>query len=308
MSRLVGPRGVVCAFEASRRIVDKCQYNLCRNGCTNVQVFHCAVYHTSYEVVKIYAGAQLNDSLIASNTPGREYDLIKTIALDDFVAHSGLVPDLIKMDIEGTEYEALCGMPKLLENTRPHLILEQQPSDMRCHDLICSVGYIAVDLLTYRTIRSESDFSPGTAVANILFIHESRIDQTPYAPPLQREAVMTIPGRAFKVAADGSRELAEQIRLGPGRFLIELDFSADGTDNEVMTGVEADGRPIFRYHTNTYFISTSYRQWVIALHSEHALNIYFRFLNGTRDGTLDFRSVEISRVTNFDDVPPPLVE
>jgi hypothetical protein len=30
-SRLVGPKGIVCSFEASRRIVDKCQYNLIDN-------------------------------------------------------------------------------------------------------------------------------------------------------------------------------------------------------------------------------------------------------------------------------------
>src|SRR5258708_30491234 len=33
MSRLVGPRGVVCAFEASRRIVDKTHWNLVQAGC-----------------------------------------------------------------------------------------------------------------------------------------------------------------------------------------------------------------------------------------------------------------------------------
>ena len=36
MSRLVGLRGIVCSFEASRRIVDKTQHNLVANAATRI--------------------------------------------------------------------------------------------------------------------------------------------------------------------------------------------------------------------------------------------------------------------------------
>jgi hypothetical protein len=39
MSRLVGPRGIVLAFEASPRIIDKTHYNLVKAGCHNVTCF-----------------------------------------------------------------------------------------------------------------------------------------------------------------------------------------------------------------------------------------------------------------------------
>ena len=63
MSRMVGPKGVVCAFEASPRIIDKTQRNLVLSGCNNVQLFHNAIYHTSGQTVKIYLGDHLNDSI-----------------------------------------------------------------------------------------------------------------------------------------------------------------------------------------------------------------------------------------------------
>jgi len=63
MSRLVGPRGTVCAFEASPRIVAITLDNLVSGGCSNVQLYHRAIYHTSHQPVAIYAGLHLNDSL-----------------------------------------------------------------------------------------------------------------------------------------------------------------------------------------------------------------------------------------------------
>ena len=109
MSRLVGPKGVVCSFEASRRIVDKCQYNLVVNGCHNSQLFHCAVYSRSGETLKIYHGTHLNDTVVQELANTQNYDTVETVSLDDFVAELGLHPKVIKMDIEGAEYDALLG-------------------------------------------------------------------------------------------------------------------------------------------------------------------------------------------------------
>ena len=309
MSRLVGTRGVVCAFEASPRIVDKCQYNVVTNGCSNVQLFDCAVWHKSNEIVKIYAGPDLNDSLfpIDAGSAVEAFD-VKTVALDDFVGYTGLVPSLIKMDIEGAEFDALTGMNRTLSQAQPHLVLEQQPNDMRCHELLTNLGYQAIDLATYRVIESREDFLPETEVANVLFIHHTRAAKTPYQAPFPRELVTTVGGDAFKVEPDGTRTLFEPLALGPGRFICETDFSAEGRDNEVMAGVEANGSPIFRYHTNSHFLSTSYRQWVIALERPRSIRFFFRFLNETTDRTLDFRGVTVYRLTSFDKVAFPLVD
>src|SRR5262249_21666452 len=79
MPRLVGLCGVVGLFEASRRIVDKCQYNLVVNGCHNTQLFHRAVFSRSGEVLKIYHGTHLNDTIVPAlaDTPG--YDRVETV-------------------------------------------------------------------------------------------------------------------------------------------------------------------------------------------------------------------------------------
>lgn len=296
MSRLAGPRGIVCSFEASRRIVDKCQYNLVVNGCHNTQLFHQAVFSRSGAILKIYHGSHLNDTVVAAHANTANYDTVETVALDDFVAHFDLHPKLIKMDIEGAEYDALLGARQTLERDQPILILEQQPSDMRCCDMLRALGYVGIDLATYQEIASASDFPPGVDLANVLFIHRSSIDQMPYRLPIARQQVHRLEKGDFRVTADRSVDLRQPFELDAGRYLVRSEFTAQGSGNEAFAGVEADGAMIFRYHTNTRFLSTAYRDWVIDLPRRQSINLFLRFLNGTSDPTLDFRGAVIYRI------------
>src|SRR5215468_2917357 len=148
MSRVVGPRGIVCAFEASPRIIDKTHYNLVKAGCHNVTLFHKAVWHTTGELLNIAAGTHLNDRIAAAATGM----VARSVALDDFAAAGDFHPSFVKMDIEEAEFDALRGMPRLLREVRPVLVLEQSPADMRCHELLAAAGYSAVDLATYAPI------------------------------------------------------------------------------------------------------------------------------------------------------------
>lgn len=299
MSRLVGPRGIVCSFEASRRIVDKCQYNLAVNGCHNSQLFHRAVFNRSGEMLKIYHGSHLNDTVVAEYANTANFDMVETVALDDFVAHFGLHPKLIKMDIEGAEYDALLGAQQSLADDRPILVLEQQPGDTRCLDMLKGLDYVGIDLATYQEIASAADFPPGVDLANVLFIPRSLVDQTPYRLPIPRRLVHTVEKADFHVGDDRSVRLQQPLELEAGRYLVRTQFTAQGTDNEAMAGIEADGATIFRYHTNSRFLSTAYRDWVIDLPRRQSIDIFLRFLNGTTDPTLDFRAAEIYRIDSL---------
>lgn len=109
MSRMVGPRGIVCSFEASSRIVDICQKNIVMSGCNNVQIYHVAVYSKSNEIVPIYLGDHLNDSIYSRGNETSAFN-VNTLALDDFINFTNLVPNLVKIDIEEAEFDAVVGM------------------------------------------------------------------------------------------------------------------------------------------------------------------------------------------------------
>ncbi|MGA1623614.1 MAG: FkbM family methyltransferase [Synechocystis sp.] len=305
MSRLVGPRGVVCAFEASPRIVDKTQRNLVLSGCHNTQLFHQAVYHTSGETVKIYLGSHLNDSIYSEHGTGSTYE-VKTIALDDFVGYTNLVPNLLKMDIEGAEFDALQGFETTLKTAKPHLILETQREDTRCLDFLRALGYIAIDLNTYQEVKTVDDYPVGVDIRNNLYIHGDRLAETLYKPPFTFEQQVSITAGDFQQTSNGSAHLKQLINLPKGRYLIDMDFQAEGKSNDLMCGVTVNDKVIFRYHAYSQLLASSYRDWVINLPEAAAINLYFEFQHGTQDETLTIAGAKITRITDFDQQPAAL--
>jgi FkbM family methyltransferase len=303
MSRLVGPRGIVCAFEASSRIIDKTHYNLVKAGCSNVTLFHKAVWHTSGAMVNIAAGSHFNDRIEEAPT-GMS---VRTLALDDFAAAGDFRPSFIKMDIEGAEFDALRGMTRLLREARPVLVLEQSPHDMRCHALLTDAGYLAIDLASYDRISTKQDFRPGTSVANVLFVPQDAAAQNPYCDCSDRDTIATLPAGRFAIAANGDVSLPESLELPPGRYIIRADFTAEGADNEVLAGVETDDDVIFRYHTHTRFMAESYTDWPIQLDHRTRIKPYLRFVRGG-DPSLKWNGATVLHLPAFDRYDPPVIE
>lgn len=67
-----------------------------------------------------------------------------SIALDDVAfGGSAFVPDFIKMDIEGGEFDALRGARAILERRRPDLLIEthSRQVEMDCLDYVRALGY-----------------------------------------------------------------------------------------------------------------------------------------------------------------------
>ena len=66
------------------------------------------------------------------------------LALDDSAfAKDGFVPDLVKLDVEGNELNALRGAERLLRERRPHLVVETHSEQLEsgCAELLVSHGY-----------------------------------------------------------------------------------------------------------------------------------------------------------------------
>jgi FkbM family methyltransferase len=303
MSRLVGPRGIVVAFEASPRIIDKTHYNLVRAGCNNVTLIHKAVWHTSGALVNMASGSHLNDRIEESAT-GMP---VRTVALDDLAAAANFRPSFVKMDIEGAELDALRGMTRLLREARPVLVLEQSPDDMRCHALLSDAGYLAIDLASYQRISVKQDFRPGTSVANVLYVQRDAAANNPYFNGPAPETIATLAADRFAIAGNGDISLPESLELPPGRYIICANFTADGTDNEVFAGVETDGEVIFRYHTHTRFMAESYTDWPIQLDRRTRIKPYLRFLRGV-DPSLKWNGAIVLHLPGFDRFDPPVIE
>jgi FkbM family methyltransferase len=304
MSRLVGPRGIVLAFEASPRIIGKTHYNLVKSGCHNVTLFHKAVWHRSGDLVNMAPGDHLNDRIEEGSRAGMT---VRTIALDDIAFAGDFRPSFIKMDIEGAEFDALRGMQRLLAEVRPVLVLEQSPDDMKCHSLLTKSGYRAVDLATYKQIRNESDFDRKSGVANVLFVPQETSGDSPYFSDAPAVEVTVLTAEMFERSANGDVNLKAPLELSNGRYLFRARFTAQGRDNEIFAGIEVDGEVVFRYHANTAFMADSYRDWVIHLERPGKVAPYLRFVAGG-DDTFRWHGVEVFRLPAFDGFARGIVE
>ena len=109
-----------------------------------------------YNLHSFGINANLNASYVNSIT-----DLRKYISCDYYAEKSALLPDVIKIDIEGWEVEALKGMNKTLHK-KPLLFVEVHPKDIPSisdenHEFIFNylldLGYSVVQLINFRNFN-----------------------------------------------------------------------------------------------------------------------------------------------------------
>jgi FkbM family methyltransferase len=180
-SNWVGSRGRVVAYEPDPTNLKLLQRNLELNGCENAAVRPVALSNRSgrhlFSVDRVTRstghlgpGATYGETIFGT---GKE-DLISVVAstLDDEVSEYG-APNLIKMDIEGGEYDALTGGILTLQNHRP-LIVSELNTWTREHSKVTEKAVQTIkylDRLSYSLwdldtgIRFEPDFIPWMFLA-----------------------------------------------------------------------------------------------------------------------------------------------
>jgi FkbM family methyltransferase len=127
-ARLVGETGHVHSFEPGEATRALLKANVQRNGFANVAVHGEALAEHTGEV-RFYPSALASNSGISSIIPpgeGAAFTTVPSSTLDDFVAGIGNPRiDLIKMDIEGAEVQAIRGGSRVLGSVDgPALIFE----------------------------------------------------------------------------------------------------------------------------------------------------------------------------------------
>jgi len=130
-SRAVGQTGRVIVFEPNPANAAAIRQNLALNHLSNVAVVEIGLGAGPETKTLVYdpndsaAGSmnrQIQARLLAA--PHRQID-IAVQALDDYFDANRLpAPDLVKIDVEGMEYDVLRGMQKMLRTPKPPLFIE----------------------------------------------------------------------------------------------------------------------------------------------------------------------------------------
>lgn len=120
LARLVGPDGLVVAFEPDTGVARRLRRHLAMNSLDNVQVQEVAAWSRAGRLV---FGIRPDDRGRVHARVGDGSGEVECVALDD-VLPGGPAPQLVKIDVEGAEVEVLRGAGELLGAHGPVVVCE----------------------------------------------------------------------------------------------------------------------------------------------------------------------------------------
>jgi FkbM family methyltransferase len=130
LANRVGHSGRVVAFEANPETADVLRDVVRLNNWENVRVENVAVGATegtlSFLIVEGCSPAQ-RVFVEEQGTP----EQVRQVSIDDYVRATGLVPDVVKVDVEGYEFNVVKGALQTLDEHSPALCIEIHPRRMK---------------------------------------------------------------------------------------------------------------------------------------------------------------------------------
>jgi len=145
-SQLIGETGLVYAFEPYPENVQNLLCHLRINQVRNCRVVQAALNETTSLSGFTFERGKLQNALTG---PWDSSLIVSTLSIDEAVALYGLKPpDLLKIDVEGTESRVLCGAKRVLETHNPilFLALHDEEQKEKCFNFLMSAGYQPYDL------------------------------------------------------------------------------------------------------------------------------------------------------------------
>lgn len=135
-SRLVGATGQVVAIEPSPALASLIRYHCRINRVNSIAIEEFAVADSS-GIADFFIHNQgissinsLFESAVAREAPSEspvDKIYVRTRSLDDYCASRKLIPDLIKIDVEGAELLVIKGASRILSKHKPTLIIAVHP-------------------------------------------------------------------------------------------------------------------------------------------------------------------------------------
>lgn len=146
LSATIARKGMICSFEPAPAVFQHLKKNIAENNFENIRLIQSAVGGRTGKAM-IYLADEKNIGMSSLIQPenysgiAAETD-VQTI--DHWIAESGLTKtDLIKIDVEGSEYDVLMGMTNTIRNFKPVIILESNPDTLKLF------GKTAEDLIDF---------------------------------------------------------------------------------------------------------------------------------------------------------------
>jgi FkbM family methyltransferase len=170
---LGGPRSRVVAFEPQKRVASMLRRTVDLNGARNLELVEAACGDQDGRVALATPSDPRNTGLAtlrAGQVPGTTTATVPILRIDRFCAERRLAPDLMKIDVEGTEDAVLRGSAGLLTDGLPrYVVCEVWPQTREAViDFMASHGYRSWGIGADGSLRPLSE--PTAGWTNVCFV------------------------------------------------------------------------------------------------------------------------------------------
>lgn len=121
--------GTVCVFEMDFNCIDLIKKNIELNKLKNINIYNVAVSDSSGSVTIPDLKVPDPGIRIESFKNLRQLE-VSSLTIDEFISQENIIPDFIKIDVEGAEFKVLKGMSDILKNKSLVLLIEIHVSQL----------------------------------------------------------------------------------------------------------------------------------------------------------------------------------
>jgi len=183
------PTAKVISFEPVNDLFQKLRNNISINDFKNITAINAAVGEVNEERELFLSGSDnlgMSSFQQPENFSGKR-EMVKVVTIDEWFKRAGLAKiDIIKLDVEGSEFAALKGMKEVSQNFKPIIIVEINPETLSMFRLMPVDIYVYLNKLNFAGfIISESgelaklNGKVVNETVNVLFIHHDKIKAYP---------------------------------------------------------------------------------------------------------------------------------
>jgi len=171
-SNLVDDKGKVYCFEPDTKVFEILKNNIKMNKLNNVIIEKIGISNKSGESkLNLFkeGGKSLSSLLFTQKEQNPNYEIIKTSTLDDYCENNNIVPNGIKIDVEGAETLVIEGAQNLIEKYSPWIILEFHGHFMSEKERISNWNFITKEANKILFVEGESSkYSYGMEIHDTL--------------------------------------------------------------------------------------------------------------------------------------------
>lgn len=177
VSKSISSKGKIFAFEASKLNIDFLKYHIESNNIKNIKVINKLVTSTVKKDQSFFESNEVSgmNSVISINEKQiTQKKNVQSTTLDEFCEIKKIYPDILKVDIEGSEIDMLIGAKGIIKKMKPLIFLSYHPFHIKKLGYDKSIIFDILRELDYKIYDSKKKIPLTLKNSEYLLIHKRK--------------------------------------------------------------------------------------------------------------------------------------